>query len=286
MHVKKTVANKIIIGSVVLSLSLFIAVFILGEYVPEAPFLVPLTQMQNNMFSSTILVGLMLPGFVISMNINHREKVESTVPQFLRYVSEKIQTGVFLIDVLEQAVDENFGPLNKPLEKALVNFHLTNNFRESMELMSVDLEVLAADSLCSILVEAYETGGDLEEVLNQSVDLFSDIWEYKRKRNSETSQYVAIIYLGVLIFCTMSWMLITKYFDPLASTMGDMSMMGSLGMGGINVAYQKSIMFWAAVVEALFGGLVAGKISKGKISSGTIHSSILISLVLIIFNLF
>lgn len=286
MHIKEKQAKRIIIGSVILSFVLFCIVFLKSGYVPEPPFLVPLSQSYNNLFASTILIGLFFPGITIITNVNHKEKVESTVPIFLRYVSEKIQTGVFLIDVLEESVDEDFGPLNKPLENALVNFHLTNNFRESMESMSDELEVLAADSLCSILVEAYETGGDLEEVLDQSVELFSDIWEYKRKRNSETSQYVAIIYLGVLIFCVMSWMLITKYFDPLATTMGDMTMMGSMVMGGINVNYQRSIMFWAAIMEAFFGGLVAGKISKGKVTSGTMHSSILMSIVILVFNLF
>ncbi len=286
MHVKETLANKIILGSTTFAIVSFASIFFFSGYRPELPFLVPLSQNFNNMFAITILAGLMLPGAIITLNINHREKVESTVPQFLRYVSEKTQTGVFLIDVLEQAIDEDFGPLNKPLEKATVHFRLTNNFRRSMDLMSTELEVLAADSLCSILVESYETGGDLEEVLNHSVELFSDVWEYKRKRNSDTSQYVAIIYLGVFIFCAMTWMLITKFFDPLANTIGDITMMGSFGVGGINVNYQKSIMFWAAIMEAFFGGLVAGKISKGKIASGTLHSSILIVLVIIVFNLF
>ncbi len=286
MQLKIKQTSHMIKISTIISILSFILVFTQTEYQAIAPYLIPLSQKINNWFALTILLGLFFPGVFITLNMRHRERVESTVPVFLKYISEKIQTGVFIVNALEDAIHEDFGPLNKPLEKALSHFHLTNIFSESMELMSKELDVLAADSLCSILVEAYETGGDLEEVLTRSVELFGDVWEYKRKRNAETSQYVAIIYLGVGIFCVMAWMLLVKYFDPLMNIMSDANAMNVLSIGQMNLSYQKSVLFWAAMMEALFGGLVAGKISKGKISSGTLHSFILVCLVVIVFNLF
>jgi uncharacterized membrane protein YeaQ/YmgE (transglycosylase-associated protein family) len=50
--------------------------------------------------------------------------------------------------------------------------------------------------------------------------------------------------------------------------------------------YYKAIIFWAAIMEGLIGGFVAGKITDSRMTSGLIHSVLLIIITYGFYNLF
>jgi len=95
--------------------------------------------------------------------------------------------------------------------------------------------------MSTILIEAYETGGRIIDVLDVGVDLFTSLDEYREERDAQMRPYLL---------------------------------------------YYKAVLMWAAVMEALFGGLVAGKISEGRISVGLIHSVLLLVITVVFFNVF
>jgi hypothetical protein len=56
--------------------------------------------------------------------------------------------------------------------------------------------------------------------------------------------------------------------------------------GPDDIHFFKSILFWAAGIQAIFGGLVAGKISTGRLSGGLIHVVVLLLTTILFFNMF
>ena len=131
--------------------------------------------------------------------------------------------------------------------------------------------------LTTILIEANETGGRIDDVLETSIDLFTNLDEYRQERESQIGPYVLLVYVGSIIFLIISWTIINQFLVPIinVSTQEHVAESGLL----------KSAMFWAAVIEGIVGGLVAGKITNGRINGGLIHSVILMGISIIFFNL-
>jgi flagellar protein FlaJ len=274
-------------GSTFVGLVIFAAILLQGVYVPEAPYWVPLSQRTNNSIILCILLALSLPSVLEYQNSRWLKGVEKNVPLLLRDVSEAVQSGVPLITALEEASIREYGPVSQPLETSLVRFNLTSDLRGSLKWLGERLVKPSAKRMSTVLVEAYEAGGRVKDVLEKSVELFTSISDYKEERASQTSPYIAIVYIGNAVFLVISWVILVRFLQPLSAATADPLVAQSGLLASIlDINYYKSILFWASTMGSLLGGLIAGKISDGRVAAGLIHSEILLLLTLVFYNLF
>lgn len=258
-----------------------------GVYIPSEPYFIPLSQSLNNSIVLSLIVSLAFPAIVEFNNNRWLRGVDTNIPRLLRDVTEAVRSGVPLFNALEDASARDYGPVSKPLEVAMVKFNLTSDLEGSLVWLGERLIRPAAKRMSTILIEAYETGGRIMDVLDVSVDLFTSLTEYREERDSQMRPYVLVAYLGSFVFLVISWVILVQYLAPLAAASADpfMAQVGIL-QNVLEINYYKAIMLWAAVMEALLGGLVAGKISEGRISAGLIHSVLLLVITFAFFNAF
>ena len=274
-------------GSTFVGLVIFAVILLQRVYVPEAPYWVPLSQRTNNSIILCILLALSLPSVLEYQNSRWLKGVEKNVPLLLRDVSEAVQSGVPLITALEEASIREYGPVSQPLETSLVRFNLTSDLRGSLKWLGERLVKPSAKRMSTVLVEAYEAGGRVKDVLEKSVELFTSISDYKEERASQTSPYIAIVYIGNAVFLVISWVILVRFLQPLSAATADPLVAQSGLLANIfDIKYYKSILFWASTMGSLLGGLIAGKISDGRVAAGLIHSEILLLLTLVFYNLF
>ncbi|MCK4581939.1 type II secretion system F family protein [Candidatus Bathyarchaeota archaeon] len=274
-------------GSIFVGLVIFAAILLQRAYVPEAPYWVPLSQRTNNGIILCILLALSLPSVLEYQNSRWLKGVEKNVPLLLRDVSEAVQSGVPLITALEEASVRDYGPVSKPLENSLVRFNLTSDLKGSLKWLGEKLIKPSAKRMSTVLIEAYEAGGRVKDVLEKSVELFTSISDYKEERASQTSPYVAVVYIGNAVFLVISWVVVVRFLQPLSAATADPLVAQSGVLASIlDINYYKSILFWASTMGSLLGGLIAGKISDGRVAAGLIHSEILLLLTLVFYNLF
>lgn len=250
-------------------------------------YIVPLEQEVNNVIVLIILVIITLPAIVENNNNQWKQSVDITIPKLLRDITEAVRSGVPLIKALEDASQREYGPISKPLSAALIKHNLTTDFEASMTWLGQTLVQPSAKRMCKILVEAYESGGKIIDVLDTSVELFTHLVNYKEERNILLKPYTFIVYLGTFIFICISWVILTKFMMPLSVASADQytsqpSFLGDL----LAIDYYKAILFWAALMNGFFGGIIAGKMSNGRILTGLIHSVLLIIIATVFFNLF
>jgi flagellar protein FlaJ len=58
------------------------------------------------------------------------------------------------------------------------------------------------------------------------------------------------------------------------------------GAGSVDVGFLKRVLYHAVIIQALFGGLIAGKMSEGKIGAGLKHTLLLLIIAFVTFFLF
>jgi flagellar protein FlaJ len=280
--------DKIAVWAVSLTVGLvnFILIFLFGIYTPSEPYLIPISQKVNNVLVLGLLIAIASPAFVEFNNSRWLRGVENNIPRLLRDVTEAVTSGVPLVRALENASAGDYGPISKPLEAAMVKFNLISDFEWAIMWLGEELKRPAAKRMCSILIEAYESGGRVIDVLGSSMELFTTLAEYRREKATQMKPYLFIVYLGSLVFLTISCVVLVQFLGPLAAAANPLEGQAVILQNVLDINYYKSILFWAAVIEALIGGLVAGKMSSGRIKSGLIHSVLLLLITITFFNSF
>ena len=273
------------------SITLFIVLttlfFIQGIYIPTPPYFIPISQRVNNSIALSIIVTLLIPAILEENNIRWLMKVEENTPRVLLDITESVRSGIPLLDSIEDSAHRNYGPISTELKKSMIRFRMTSDLKRSLDSLGVNLIRPIVKRMNTILLEANEMGGQIIDVLDASVLLFTDIAEYQDQRRTQLKPYVFIVYFGLFIFLAIGYVILVKFLGPLSYMAMDPMIAGTGILENLQqIYYYKSILFWAAIMQSLFGGLVAGKISEGYISAGLKHIILLMLITIIFFNAF
>ncbi|MCJ7479331.1 MAG: type II secretion system F family protein [Candidatus Nanohaloarchaeota archaeon QJJ-7] len=249
---------------------------------------------------SLFVAGLVTAFLPYGIYSYFREKkyrqMENELPLFLRNLSEGIKGGMSMPQAFQHATETDYGKLDAKIERASHQLSWGVPFPEVMERMSRRLEGsgLIRRSI-SIILQSYESGGDIAETLDSIAANASRIKEAEEKRRSVLQQQVYIIYaihflfLGILIalYLLLSSFLVqlgggeflgsvTNFCSATNPTVAQplCSLCPTFGMGSATdkLCYYKSLFMIMLVVEGIFNGLVIGEITQGNVSSGVKHS--------------
>ena len=286
MYVEKKLKYLTYLSSAMLSMIFLSLLFYFGLFFPRPPYWIPLSIEVNNVIVCSIILA-MLPSATIEF-LNHRwlDGVEKNVHKLLQDITEEVKSGQPLINALEVNASTDYGPISPLLRESLIRFDLTSNFRDVMNWFGVNLIKPVGNQMASILLESYETGGENTDVLISSVKLFKAIEDDRLHRKSQTRPYIFIIYTGLIIFILLSSVLLNQFLIHFQFT-NEVSGLRQAGinLASINLDYYTSILYWAAIIESLVGGIVAGKMIEGKVSAGLTHSILMLMITLFLYNL-
>lgn len=255
----------------------FLALYILqGQYIPQYPYIIPINMSTNYYIVFCILIAITPPSIIELNNSVWLKQVDKNIPILMMDITESVRSGMPMTRALEVASQRDYGPISEKLETAVVNFNLTSDLQASLTWFGDSLLRPSGRRMATILLEASNSGGRMMEVLDTSINMFTSIDEYKDEKQSNISPYILLVYVSSLIFLFIGWVVVAQFLDPLAkqnlNVQGASSLIGNM----LDINYYKSIIFWAAIVEGVVGGLVAGKITDSKIAAGLVHSVFLI----------
>jgi flagellar protein FlaJ len=280
---KYRIAVWAVSGSVGLLIMLVPLIF--GLYAPQRPYLVPLSQRVNNTMAFGLVITFAFPAVVEFSNYRWGRQIDRNIPRLLRDITEAVRSGLTLPRSLEEASQRDYGPVSEELERAVSTFILGASWEDSLMSFAKGLKRPSALRLSTILIEGYQTGGRIIEVLKASVNLFSNLDEYREEQYNNMRPYIATVYMAVIIFLIISYVLLRQFLGPLYQASVSITVQEpGLLTGVLDINYYTSILFWASIIESIFGGLIAGKIGEKTLSAGLLHSVILLVATLVFFN--
>jgi flagellar protein FlaJ len=269
-----------------IGISIMLIPLLLGRYTPQAPYIVPLSQSVNNTMAGGLIIAFAFPAIVEYNNYRWSKQVDRNIPRLLQDVAEAVRSGITLPRALEEASQRDYGPISQELERTISVFILGASWEDSLTSLAKRLRRPNALRLSTILLEAHQTGGKIIEVLDTSVNLFSSLNEYKEEQYNNMKPYMMTIYMATIIFLIIAYVVVHQFLTPLyASSIEVTAQESGLLQGVLDINYYTSILFWASIIESIFGGLIAGKIADRTLSSGLRHSTILVILTLAFFNI-
>ncbi|QDI89628.1 type II secretion system F family protein [Candidatus Nitrosopumilus sp. SW] len=271
------------IFSIVASISVITMSFYFSEYSDS-------TTIRDVGLIFGILVGI-IPFTIHQLKeVQRRDSIDRNLPVFLLALLSSVQSGANLIKAIEQAADRNLGALTPELKNLRANISWGTPIEEAFENFAERTGTRVSRRVTVLLEMAMKIGGDVTENLEMIQKHVSEMQNIEKSRKSALQPYTYTIYISFVVFLAVAVLLTTSFFTEiekvqeglLAAGSGTDGLFGSLA--SMEIEKLESALFNMAVIEAVFGGLAAGKIGSGSYVAGTKHVVVMIVIAVIAFN--
>ncbi|MGY5144289.1 MAG: type II secretion system F family protein [Candidatus Nitrosopumilus sp. bin_32a] len=238
-----------------------------------------------------IMVGIIPLTIHQLKEVQRRDNIDRNLPVFLLALLSSVQSGANLIKAIEQAGERNLGALTPELKNLRANISWGTPIEDAFENFAERTGTRVARRVTVLLEMAMKIGGDVSENLEMIQKHVSEMQNIEKSRKSALAPYTYTIYISFFVFLAVAVLLTTSFFTEiekvqdglLASGSGTEGLFGSLA--SMEIDKLESALFNMAIIEALFGGLAAGKIGAGSYVAGTKHVVAMIVVAVIAFNL-
>jgi len=237
-----------------------------------------------------IMVGIIPLTIHQLREVQRKDSIDRNMPVFLLALLSSVQSGSNLIKAIEQSAERNLGALTPELKNLKANISWGTPIEDVFENFAKRTGTRVSRRVTVLLEMAMKIGGDVSENLEMIQKHVSEMQNIEKSRKSALQPYTYTIYISFAVFLAVSVLLTTSFFSEiekvqdglLAAGNGKDGLFGSLA--DLDVSKLESALFNMAIIEAVFGGVAAGKIGSGSYVAGTKHVVVMIIMAVIAFN--
>ena len=241
-----------------------------------------------------ILAGVVPITLLQLKEVHRKDSIDRNLPLFLLALTSAVQSGANLLKAIEHAADRNMGAITPELKNLRANISWGMPMDAAMENFGNRCGTRMSKRVVILLEMAIKIGGDIANNLEMIQKHVTELQNLEKERKSSLAPYTYTIYIAFAVFIGISVILSTQFFSEIEVVQGmlnenmaegqDAGMFSSLA--SIEFDELNKILFNMAIIQAVFGGLAAGKIGAGTYVAGIKHIVIMIIMAVIAFNLF
>jgi archaellum biogenesis protein FlaJ (TadC family) len=180
----------------------------------------------ENYFMHFVLIGtvLFLAGLIGRTYCGHVKDMESDYPTFFRYMASNLAANIPLLQIMESAVETDFGSLND------VILSLNNKLRMRVEpkvawwSFETEIDSLLIRRVNTIMTDTIYTGGDLG-IAYKDIDAFYHLYTTIREQRYTSVAYHVGLAIPVYGVAAALFAVIDGFFDSLVGFIGEMATM-------------------------------------------------------------
>ncbi|HUU47653.1 MAG TPA: type II secretion system F family protein [Nitrosopumilaceae archaeon] len=224
--------------------------------------------------------------------VQRKDSVDKHMPVFLLALLSSVQSGSNLIKAIEQTANRNLGALSIPLKNLRANMSWGMPMDEAFEHFANSTNTKISRRVTILLEMALKIGGDIAENLEMIQKHVTEMQNIEKNRKSQLAPYTYTIYISYAVFLAVAVLLITSFFTEIEKVQESLISSGGAAEGGLfgslasmDISLMKDALFNMSIIEAVFGGLAAGKIGAGSYVAGIKHVVAMIVIAVIAFNI-
>lgn len=237
-------------------------------------------------FFSFFLVVTFLIGtvpFLIAFLADRKlqKEYEARFLEFARDLVENVKSGTPISKSIINLRTRNYGALSFYVQKLANQISIGIPLTGALNTFARDTGSQVVARAVVLISEAERAGGQIETILESVSNSINQIEELKKERKSAVYNLMVQGYIIFLIFILI--MLILQYqIVPRIPASGEPIGGLSMQIKPLDAASFATPLLILLIVQAVFSGLVIGKISEGSLSDGIKHSFILLAITLLI----
>jgi len=237
-----------------------------------------------------------LPTVMIQLNeTKRRDNIDRNLPFFLLSIGGSVKAGMSLIRAIEETADRNMGSLTPELKNLRANISWGMPVDEAFDNFVERVDTRMARRVMVLLKLSMNIGGDVAGTIDVIQKHVTEMANVEKERKAALQPYIYTIYISFAVFLGITLILITQFFTEIENVQETLraaiegSAIGTGGVKGfdsilnISVPMLKKTVFHMTIVEAIFGGLAAGKIGESSIIAGVKHVVVMTILAVVAF---
>lgn len=226
------------------------------------------------LFDDFILLAFLtalFPSMLVSY-LEHRWRiaVDNALPALLREVSMGQLTGKTFPRALSDAAKVDRGPLSRELSKSVAKMSWGLPIDDALEDLGERLGTPLSNQAIKLITVSGKYGGETSAIFERAATYVEAVLADRNERKARMNPYILVFYVTFAIFVGISIALLKWIFPVL---MGPEPLLPVI----LSMETYRDLFFHAAVIEAVFAGLISGKMSEGSMSAGLRHSVVLIA---------
>ena len=244
-----------------------------------------------------VIVGMMIalfpPAVVEYLDLRWQRGIDKNIPRLLREIAESGRTGLTLTRAIEVSADRDYGPLTPELKRLLAQISWGSTIEDAMRAFAVRARTKLAQRVATLITEVARSGGDTQEIMEQVNRHIGELQSIDRERYAQMRPYAVVVYVAFGVFLFTDVLLIRTFFTQIVELQAKVLQTGTSGAGNvfgaagsIDIGLLKRILFHATIVQGVFGGLIAGKMSEARLGAGLKHTLLLLLITFLSFFLF
>ena len=247
--------------------------------------------------TSVIVFGaltMIVPLTLVHLKESQRKDgIDKNLPLFLLALSSAVQSGANLIRAIETTADRNMGPLTPELKNLRANISWGMPIEDAFENFAARTGTKMSRRVSTLLEMALKIGGDIRSNLEMIQQHVTDLQNLEKDRKASLAPYTYTIYISFAVFLGISVILSSQFFGEFVNVQKMLldAPGGSDGGGmfssiiNMDIEALNAILFNMSIIEAVFGGLAAGKIGSGNYVAGIKHIIVMIVMAVVAFML-
>jgi flagellar protein FlaJ len=239
------------------------------------------------------VLAMIVPLTMLQVKESQRkDSIDRNLPLFLLALSSAVQSGANLIRAIETTADRNMGSLTPELKNLRANLSWGMPVEESFENFANRTGTKTARRVTVLLEMALKIGGDIRTNLEMIQKHVTELQNLEKERKSSLAPYTYTIYISFAVFLGIAVILSSQFFSQFEEVQQLLSKAPGTNGGAffssikdVNFSALNQILFNMSIIEAVFGGLVAGKIGAGTYVAGVKHIIVMIVMAVVAFML-
>ncbi len=232
------------------------------------------------------IVALIPPAIVYFLESKRRDSIDNNIPHLIRDIADAGRSGMTLTRAIEISAERDYGPLTSELKKLIAKISFRVPLERALQYFADATGTTLSRRSAMLISEANKSGGDIQESMESVSKHVQEIQYLERKRRATLRPFIGVMYISFAVFLVTVYLLISSFFKQLANTnFGSGASVGGVGFNFISLPLDKitAVFLYMAMIEALFAGMVGGKMASGYLKDGLKHAIILMMICFVTF---
>jgi archaeal flagellar protein FlaJ len=237
------------------------------------------------------MLALVPPAIMYYFDAKRRDAIDNNIPHLIRDIADAGRSGMTLTRAIEISAERDYGPLTAEIKKLIAKISFRVPLEKALQFFADRTGTMLSRRTSMLVAEANKSGGDIQESMESVAKHVQEIQYLERKRRATLRPFIGVMYISFAVFLVTVYLLISSFFKQLANTSfggGGGSSIGGVGFSFVSLPLPKitAVFLYMGMIEALFAGLVGGKMASGYMKDGLKHAILLMMICFITFVFF
>src|SRR2546422_1648669 len=231
------------------------------------------------------ILALVPPAIMYFMDSRRRDAIDNNIPHLIRDIADAGRSGMTLTRAIEISAERDYGPLTHEIKRLMAKVSFRVPLEKALQYFADRTGTMLARRSSMLIAEANKSGGDIQESMESVAKHVQDIQYLENKRRATLRPFIGVMYISFAVFLVTVYLLISSFFTRLAASNLSGGDVGGIGFNFVSLPLDKitAVFLYMAMVEAVFAGLVGGKMATGYIKDGLKHAILLMLVCFITF---